>query len=168
MSVSRRNRPPTATHRSSANAPQRAVTSAVAAIRAERTEINDVAEPYSRWSWMTASRPHSPAFNAHHDASLIDERAATRGRRATKGGNEHAGVKRRHSFERPALVVSHRNARGERRDRGRARSLMAYRRAQDGTPVGGTWAVPLIAHQRCAAHRRTRRNARAQRNGRLR
>jgi hypothetical protein len=37
---------------------------------------------------MTASRPHPAA----HDAPLIGERAATRGRIAMEGGDEHGGV----------------------------------------------------------------------------
>jgi hypothetical protein len=36
--------------------------------------------------------PHAAAFVVHHDAPLIGERAATRGRGATEGGDEHAGV----------------------------------------------------------------------------
>ena len=42
---------------------------------------------------MSVSRPHSPAFVAGHDAPLIGERAATRGRSAMEGGDEHAGAK---------------------------------------------------------------------------
>ena len=36
------------------------------------------------------------AFVAHHDAPLIAERAATRGRSAPEGGDERAGAKRRY------------------------------------------------------------------------
>jgi hypothetical protein len=39
-------------------------------------------------------RPNSVASDAGHDARLIGERAATRGRSATEGGDDHAGVKR--------------------------------------------------------------------------
>jgi hypothetical protein len=53
-----------------------------------------------------------------HDAPLIGERAATRGRSATEGGDERAGGKTRAS-------VAHRNARAERGDQGRARSATA-------------------------------------------
>jgi hypothetical protein len=42
---------------------------------------------------MSVSRPHAAAHVAHHDAPLIAERAATRGRSATEGGVEHAGLK---------------------------------------------------------------------------
>jgi hypothetical protein len=38
------------------------------------------------------SRPHAAAFIARNDAPLIAERAATRGRGATAGGDEHAGA----------------------------------------------------------------------------
>jgi hypothetical protein len=43
---------------------------------------------------MIVSRPPSPASIAGTDAPRIGERAATRGRGATEGGAEHAGVKR--------------------------------------------------------------------------
>jgi hypothetical protein len=74
---------------------------------------------------------------AGNDAPLIGRRAATRGRIAMEGRDGRAGVKRGHSFDRQPA-----NSRGERRDQGRAGSVMAYRPTQDRTPVGGTWAVP--------------------------
>src|ERR1035438_6882687 len=70
------------------------------------------------------SRPHSAARVAGNEALLIDERAATRGRSATEGGDENAGVKRRYPFDRASsrssrelASVPRRNARGERRTR---------------------------------------------------
>jgi hypothetical protein len=48
---------------------------------------------------MSDSRRHSPAFVAGNDAPHVGERAATRGRIATKVGDERAGVKTRHPFE---------------------------------------------------------------------
>ena len=47
---------------------------------------------------MNVSRPHPSAFVAANDAPLIDERAATRGRSATEGGDERAGAKARYPF----------------------------------------------------------------------
>jgi hypothetical protein len=40
--------------------------------------------------WELNKRPHASAFVAGHDAPLIGERAATRGRGATGGGDERA------------------------------------------------------------------------------
>jgi hypothetical protein len=37
---------------------------------------------------MSVSRPHTSAFISSNDAPLIGERAATRGRGATQGGDE--------------------------------------------------------------------------------
>jgi hypothetical protein len=54
---------------------------------------------------MRVSRPHPLALVAHHDPPLIDERAATRGRVAPEGGDEHAGVRRALSVQVPALIV---------------------------------------------------------------
>jgi len=51
----------------------------------------------------------APVRHADNDGSFIGERAATRGRNATEGGDERVGV--------PPW-----NAHGERRDQGRARS----------------------------------------------
>jgi hypothetical protein len=78
-------------------------------------------------SWSIQERPsllfpYQPscafrAFIAHHNAPLIDERAGTRGAHPTEGGDGHGGVKTGHPFERQLA-----NARGERRDQGRARS----------------------------------------------
>ena len=48
-----------------------------------------------------------------HDVPPIAERAATRWRSATEGGDEHVGVKRRDPFERQLA-----NTRSERRDQG--------------------------------------------------
>jgi hypothetical protein len=45
--------------------------------------------------WTSLARPHP---SARHDAPLIGERGATRGRGATEGGDERGGVKRG-SFE---------------------------------------------------------------------
>jgi hypothetical protein len=41
---------------------------------------------------MSVSRPYAAAFVAGHHAPLIDERAATRGRSATEGGDVRAGA----------------------------------------------------------------------------
>ena len=41
----------------------------------------------ARGDWISISRPHPSASVAHRDAPLIDERAATRGRTATEGGD---------------------------------------------------------------------------------
>jgi hypothetical protein len=41
---------------------------------------------------MSASRPHAASAVAANDAPLIGERAATRGRVATEGGDEHAAL----------------------------------------------------------------------------
>ena len=43
-------------------------------------------------------RARTRRLRRHHDAPLIDQRAATRGRRATEGGDGRAGVKRRYPF----------------------------------------------------------------------
>ena len=51
---------------------------------------------------MNLSRPHTLAFVARHDAPLIGERAARRGRCATVGGDERAGVKSASSVRAPA------------------------------------------------------------------
>src|SRR6202042_560378 len=51
---------------------------------------------------ISASRPHTPACVARNDAPLIGERAATRGRCATAGGDEHAGLKSALSVRAPA------------------------------------------------------------------
>jgi hypothetical protein len=107
---------------------------------------------------MSASGPHPAAFVAGNDAPLISERAATRGRIATEGGDAHAHVRRTSSVRAPAsrtgphggnrrrpldrvkrvgtlallaaavasANVTQRNARGERRDQGRARSSMTH------------------------------------------
>jgi hypothetical protein len=48
---------------------------------------------------LSVSPPHSAAFVAGHDAPLIGERAARRGRRATEGGDERGGLKRRYPFK---------------------------------------------------------------------
>ena len=47
---------------------------------------------------MSASPPLLARLRRRNDAPPIDERAATRGRIATKGGHERAGVKRRYQF----------------------------------------------------------------------
>jgi hypothetical protein len=49
---------------------------------------------------MSASPPLLARLRRRNDAPPIDERAATRGRIATKGGHERAGVKRRYPFAR--------------------------------------------------------------------
>jgi hypothetical protein len=75
-----------------------------------------------RRRWMSVWRPHAAAFVAAHDAPLIGERAATRGRSATEGGDAHADAK-------SALLSwgsSLANAHGERRDQGRARSSITH------------------------------------------
>jgi len=42
--------------------------------------------------------PRKTSFLAHHDAPLSGERAATRGRTATEGGDERGGAKRSYPF----------------------------------------------------------------------
>jgi len=86
----------------------------------------------------------TPAFVAGNAAPLIDERAARRGRIATEGGHESAGVQSAGISAIPASVP-HRNARGARRDRGRARSSMTTAPAWEGTPVRHVlrWAPEL-------------------------
>jgi len=49
---------------------------------------------------MCLFAPHAPACVAAHDTPLIGERAATRGRIATEGVDEHSLVKRRYPFAR--------------------------------------------------------------------
>ena len=61
------------------------------------------------------------AIVARHDAPPIGEDAATLGRTAEEGGDEHAGVKKALSVE-----IQLANARGERRDHGRAGSAMTH------------------------------------------
>jgi hypothetical protein len=53
----------------------------------------------ARGDWMSISRPHPSASVAHRDAPLIDERAATRRRTATEGGDSHAGARQALSVE---------------------------------------------------------------------
>ena len=53
-------------------------------------------------SSSSVAPPHASAFVAHHRAPLIGERAATRGRSATEGGDEHAGAKEALSVRAPA------------------------------------------------------------------
>jgi hypothetical protein len=69
---------------------------------------------------MSVSRPHA-APSSPQRCAFIGERAATRGRSAREGGGEHAGGKR----ESPARHAN-RNARGERREQGHARSSIIY------------------------------------------
>jgi hypothetical protein len=49
-------------------------------------------------------RPPSGRLRRLYDAPLIGERAATRGRIATEGGDEQAGARRRYPFALPALA----------------------------------------------------------------
>jgi hypothetical protein len=114
--------------RSSANAPQRAgarrrKVAMDKPVREGASVSNPVLWPTrsrtSRRGWMSISRPHTAA-----SVALTMRRSsanATRGHGAMEGGDERAGVKRRHSFERPTLVVPHRSARAKRRGQGRAR-----------------------------------------------
>ena len=127
---------------------------------------------------MTGSRTPPFAPIAGHDAALIGERAATRGRIAMGRGDERAGAKRALSVRAPAVA----SARGERRDQ--ARTVV------DVPPDGGWhpewWLVAwhrwtlrseglderfasapagLPRPPRRAAHRRPRRSARARRDG---
>jgi len=92
----------------------------------------------------------------HHDAPLIGERAATRGRSATEGGDEPAGE----TLRVIPPNVPYRKARGERRDQGRARSSMTCGATWDdvhaGASVAGNDAPPIEA---------TRRNGRPHHNG---
>jgi hypothetical protein len=54
---------------------------------------------------LTVSRPHAAAYVAGHDAPLIGEHAATRGRVAMEGGNARAGVRDRTSESLPWRAV---------------------------------------------------------------
>jgi hypothetical protein len=63
--------------------------------------------PQSLLDGMSVSRPHAPASAAGNDAPLIAERAATRGRSETEGGDEQAGVKRRYPFASRTLSPRH-------------------------------------------------------------
>jgi hypothetical protein len=105
------------------------------------------ATPHFPRGCLSVSRPHPSAFVAHHDAPLIGERAATRGRSATGGGDERAGVRR-------ALAI-------------RAHLIVGTPVANDATrdAHGRKYARPHHRRNECAAHRRTRRNARARRDG---
>jgi hypothetical protein len=49
-------------------------------------------EPRCTKGLMSISRPHAATVVAGNDAPLIAERAATRGRIATEGGDERGGV----------------------------------------------------------------------------
>jgi len=55
--------------------------------------LQRLAQPHCPNDWINLSRPHPPAVVARHDAPLIGERAATRGRVATEGGKERGGAK---------------------------------------------------------------------------
>jgi hypothetical protein len=98
--------------RSSANAPQRAGASQRKG-GDERGGVRHASSVRDPVLWQPRSRtfragatsvprPHAAAFVAGNDAPLIDERAARRGRIATKGGDEHAGVKSPLSVPAPA------------------------------------------------------------------
>ena len=74
-----------------------------------------------------ADRLFAFARVARHDAPIIGERAATLGgRSAPEGGDKRDGVQSAAISPLPANVPR-RNARGARRDQGRARSAMTYR-----------------------------------------
>jgi hypothetical protein len=80
--------PPSPQRPSSASAPRRAVAAQrKVAMSAPVSAENDATRT------QTLSTPGR--LVAHHDVPLIDERAAARGRCATEGGDEYAGVKRR-------------------------------------------------------------------------
>jgi hypothetical protein len=93
---------------------------------------------------------HAPAHAAGNDAPLIGERAATRGRMATEGGDERAGVKRRHQF---SLHFFH-----QERARLRRRPLIgepAAKRGRSATESGDERAgvkMAVIRSRSCFAH----------------
>jgi hypothetical protein len=107
-------------------------------------KITVAAEARAQAGWMSVSRPPAPASVARNDAR-IGERAATHGRSATEGSDEHGGVKRAPSVRAPASrTASH----GENLD-----------------VFGGSAYAATGRRERHAAHRRTRRRAgAAQRN----
>jgi hypothetical protein len=127
---------PATTRPLSANAPQR---TGASQRNGALSRCDEVRYPLSSSS-VAVAKPHCPSglderFVSHsaapasaRAARLVRERAAMRGRIATEGGDKRAGAKKGHPFECPALVVSRRNARGERRDQGRARSSMSAAR----------------------------------------
>jgi hypothetical protein len=128
---------------------------------------------------MTGSRTPPFAPIAGHDAALIGERAATRGRIAMGRGDERAGAKRALSVRAPAVA----SARGERRDQARTVVdvppdggwhpewwLVAWHRwtlrsEPDWMSVSRPHLGRLSRPPRRAAHRRPRRSARARRDG---
>jgi hypothetical protein len=76
------------------------------------------------------------AFIAHHDAPLIGERAATRGRIAMEVGDEHGGAKNTLSVRAPASRTG--TPQRPRRDQGRARSSVHSTRPRIRTLVGAS------------------------------
>jgi hypothetical protein len=103
--------------RSSANAPQRAG----AAQRKMATSAGgaNIPQRHARSERRHQGRARSPPATMRRRFS---ERAATRGRGAMEGGDEHAD-----STVEP-ITVRNRNVSGERRGQGRARSSMGYAR----------------------------------------
>jgi hypothetical protein len=91
----------------------------------------------SEWGWSVSRRDSSVAGN---DAPLVGERAATRGRSATEGGDEPVRCERRHP-----LALQFASARGERRDQGRAHSSVrsAVHFAHHDAPFVGERDAPL-------------------------
>jgi hypothetical protein len=99
--------------------------------------------PFEIQLWLQSAELHSPrgldegfapACVAGHDAPLIGERAATRGRSAKESGDAHAGPQRLRPTARP------------------------------GTRTLANTPLRLRRRPRCAAQRRTRRDARTRRN----
>jgi hypothetical protein len=54
---------------------------------------------------VPGGRQHRSPLRRGNDTPIIGERAATRGRSATQGGDEHAGVKRALSIRAPASRI---------------------------------------------------------------
>jgi hypothetical protein len=80
------------------------------------------------------SHPHAAACIAGYDVPRLGERAATFGAARTESGDERAGV-RRDQFRRQLA-----NARGERRDHGRARASMTL-------PTWRASRAPALGHE---------------------
>jgi hypothetical protein len=110
----------------------------------------------------SACRARNPfASIAANDAPVIDERAATRGRVAMEGGNEHAGAKSALSFE-------HEHRETDRTAEPLPTSEHPRRTARSGTRTLVSTLISQRRRQLRAAHRRPRHHARAHCNGRRR
>jgi hypothetical protein len=125
-----------------------------------------------RYSRRASSSVYPAAFVAGHDAPLIGERAAARGRIAMEGGDARGSAKSGLSFRVPASRTAsgggnlgrlgarrapHRNARGERRGQGRARSSMTHSAAS--SPAAKRRSSANAPQRRGAARRKVARSA---------